>query len=114
VILVAASFIAAQRSVNAMKPIRALRSDMSRSKFATVFVVGVSVATLSALSMPIAQAQPECTNTNQTTTQCQHPGGSVQINTVPNPALVQTYQWPWWDQQQVIVGGFGFGGFGRR
>ena len=85
---------------------------MSRSKFhvATVFVVGVSVA---ALSMPTAQAVPECTNINQSTTQCQRPGGSAQLNTAPNPATVQNYQWPWWDEG-VNIGGFGFGGFGRR
>jgi hypothetical protein len=93
---------------------------MSRSKFhvATVSIVGISVTTLSALSMPTAQAVPECTNTNATTTQCQRPGGSVQINTAPNPATVQNYQWPWWDEGVNIIGfgfgGFGFGGFGRR
>lgn len=84
---------------------------MSRSKFhvATVFVVGVSVA---ALSMPTAQAVPECTNINQSTTQCQRPGGSVQINTAPNPATTENYQWPWWDQG---IGGVFIGGFpGRR
>jgi hypothetical protein len=87
---------------------------MSRSKFhvATVFVVGVSVATLSALSVPTAQAVPECTNTNSTTTQCERPGND-QINTVPNPATVQNDQWPWWNGG-VIIGGFGRGGFGRR
>jgi hypothetical protein len=86
---------------------------MSRSKFhlATVLVVGVSMATLSALSMPTAQAVPECTYINQSTTQCQRPGGSAQINTAPNPATVQNYQWPWWDQQDIIIGR---GGFGRR
>lgn len=87
---------------------------MSRSKFhvPTVFVAGVSVAALSALSMPTAQAVPECTNINQSTTQCQRPGGSAQLNTAPNPATVQNYQWPWWDEG-VIIGGRGRG-FGRR
>lgn len=85
---------------------------MSRSKFhvATVFLVGVSVATLSALSMPTAQAVPECTNTNQTTTQCERPG-NAQINTAPNPATAENYQWPWWGQG---IGVIGIGGFGRR
>jgi hypothetical protein len=87
------------------------RIAVSRSKFhlATVFVVGVSVATLSALSMPAAQAVPDCTYVNQSTTQCQHPGGSAQLNTAPNPA-VQGYQWPWWDQVVIV----GRDGFGRR
>ena len=86
---------------------------MSRSKFraATVFAVGVSVATLSALSMPTAQALPECTNVNATTTQCQRPGGSAQINTSPNPVTAQNYQWPWWGFGGVSIG---IGGFGRR
>jgi hypothetical protein len=87
---------------------------MSRSKLlhvATVFVVGVSVATLSALSMPTAQAVPECTNTNSTTTQCEGPG-NAQINTTPNPATAENYQWPWWDEG-VIIGGFDRGS-GRR
>jgi hypothetical protein len=86
---------------------------MSSSKFhvATVFVAGVSVATLSVLSMPTAKAVPECTNTNQTTTQCERPG-NAQLNTAPNPSTLQNYQWPWWDEG-VIIGGFGRG-FGRR
>lgn len=86
---------------------------MSSSKFhvATVFVVGVSMATLSVLSMPTAKAVPECTYTNQTTTQCERPG-NAQVNTAPNPATLQNYQWPWWDEG-VIIGGFGRG-FGRR
>jgi hypothetical protein len=85
------------------------RIAMSRSMFhfATVFVVGAGVATLSALSMPTAQAVPECTNINVSTTQCQHPGGSAQVNTAPNPATVQNYQWPWWDQVVVVGRGFG-------
>ena len=84
---------------------------MSRSKVhvATAFVVGAGVAALSALSMPIAQAVPECTNINQSTTQCQRPGGSAQLNTAPNPATVQNYQWPWWNEGVTISIGPRFG-----
>jgi hypothetical protein len=89
------------------------RIAMSRSKFhlATVFVVGVSVATLSALSMPTAQAVPNCTNTNAYTTQCQG-NGNAQIHTAPNPASITN---PLWWPTQDNVGGFffGFGGRGR-
>lgn len=48
--------------------------------------------------------------TSTSTTQCQRPGGSAQLNTAPNPATVQSYQWPWWNQVVVV----GRGGFGRR
>jgi len=65
--------------------------------------VGVSVATLSALSMPTAQAVPECANINLSTTLCQRPGGSAQLDTAPNPAAaVRTLQWPWWGPQVVV------------
>lgn len=67
----------------------------------SMLLVGAAVATAVATA-PVAMAQPECTQTGPTTTQCTT-NGSAQITTSP-PRVSQVYPYGGW--------GIGFGGFG--